>query len=355
MTAGVQDGGPLPGALVAGIAVLSLGLSAFFSGSETGLMSVSRSRLRRLHQLGHRRAKPLEKLLGRIEEPIMTCLIGNNLVNVLISAVVTADLSARMGAQGQWVAVGVVSISLILVGEILPKVLFREFPERLTLAAVRPLLLADRIFMPVRRLLVLYAGLWRLLLRRRNQRAGLDRRGLAALLLTYSVPDHHEEHFAQVMHRFLELAGLPLRGVMRPLAQLVTVRPDVTVQECLDLAAQSGFSRLPVATEDGRGLQGYVLVRDLLFLPPHERDRQVDPRLWRSLLLVDVRVSAYELFEELRSQGRQLAVLVDEAGNPLGMITLEDLIETVMGSISDEFDADPRLHGGLSGREKEEA
>lgn len=339
MIDGGQSSGPLPLAMVVGVAVVSLGLSAFFSGAETGLMSVSRSRLRRLHQQGHRQVKPLEKLLGRIDEPIMTCLIGTNLANVLISAVVTAELSARMGDQGQWAAMALVSCLVILLGEILPKVLFREFPERLTLAAVRPLRWADRVFMPVRSLLALYAGLWRRLLGRRSRTVGMDRRGLAALLLTYSVPDRHEQHFAQVMNRFLELAGLPLRGIMRPLEQLVKVRPDVSVKECLDLAASSGFSRLPVVTDDGQGLQGYVLVRDLLFLPPQDRDRPVDARLWRAFLLVDVRVSAYELFEELRSQGRQLAVLVDEAGNPLGMITLEDLIETVMGSISDEFDA----------------
>jgi putative hemolysin len=118
----------------------------------------------------------------------------------------------------------------------------------------------------------------------------------------------------------------------------VTVGPDVTVAECLATASESGFSRLPVTREDGRDLQGYVLVRDLLFLSLQEHDRILPRKFIRSFLLVDERMSPYELFEELRSQGRQLAVVVDGNGNPRGMITLEDLIETVVGSIQDEFD-----------------
>ena len=108
--------------------------------------------------------------------------------------------------------------------------------------------------------------------------------------------------------------------------------------DCLRAAARSGFSRLPITSEDGRLLQAYVLVRDLLFLPREDHDEVVPARLRRSILLVDGRMDAYELFEEMRGQGRQLAVVVDDDGNPVGLVTLEDLIETVIGSIDDEFD-----------------
>jgi CBS domain containing-hemolysin-like protein len=93
-----------------------------------------------------------------------------------------------------------------------------------------------------------------------------------------------------------------------------------------------------MTSEDGRLVQGYVLVRDLLFRPREEHERPVPRRLRRSILLVDERMDAYELFEEMRSQARQLAVVADSDGNPTGLITLEDLIETVVGSIADEFD-----------------
>ena len=143
---------------------------------------------------------------------------------------------------------------------------------------------------------------------------------------------------------YLELENITLGPIMRRLDKLVTVGPESTVRECLDTAARHGFSRLPITREDGRQLQAYLLVRDLLFLSMEEQDQLVPRKLWRSFLLVDVRMSPYELFEELRSQNAQLAVVTDPRGNLLGMITLEDLIETVIGSIHDEFDRDHRTY-----------
>jgi putative hemolysin len=195
------------------------------------------------------------------------------------------------------------------------------------------------ILSPVRWLLRGYTALWRRFLPTTDPRcAGLNRKNLAALLLTNTVSSDNDQRFAEALDRFIELAGYPLSKSMRPLDSLETVGPDVTVAECLAKASQSGFSRLPVTREDGRDLQGYVLVRDLLFLSAGEHGRILPRKFIRSFLLVDERMSPYEIFEELRSQGRQLAVVVDGSGNPRGMITLEDLIETVIGSIRDEFD-----------------
>jgi CBS domain containing-hemolysin-like protein len=136
------------------------------------------------------------------------------------------------------------------------------------------------------------------------------------------------------------LAGHPLTEIMRPLDHVVGVGPDTTVAECLQVAARSGFSRLPITREDGRRVQAYLLVRDLLFLPREDHDCRVPRKLWRTFLLVDERMSPYELFEEMRGQRRQVAFVVDANGNPRGLVTLEDLIEKVMGSIRDEFDPD---------------
>lgn len=325
-----------------GLGIFSLFMSAFFSGSETGYMSVSRVRLRHIETAGNPLARRLGSQLRNIENPILTCLIGTNLFNVFFTALVTTEFGARFGPRGDWLAVGFVSVLVILFGEILPKVLYREFPEKMSLASLPAVTLAMGLLLPVRWLLRLYTNLWRHILPEGEPgQEGLDRRSLAALLLTNTVPSEGDQRFAGAMDRFLELAGHPLSGIMKPLDQLVAVGPDVTMGECLAAAAESGFSRLPVTREDGHHLQGYVLVRDLMFL---SRDLHGDilPRKFiRPFLLVDERMSPYELFEELRSQERQLALVVDAIGNPLGMITLEDLIETVIGSIEDEFDAPP--------------
>ena len=322
-----------------GLGAFSLLLSAFFSGCETGYMSVSRVRLRHRPASDSAAVRRLRSQLRRIEDPILTCLIGTNLFNVFFTALVTAELSARFGAQGEWLALGLVSFLVIIFGEILPKVLYREFPEQLTLASAPAISAAMGLLSPVRWLLRGYSSLWnRLLPAKDSLRGNLNRRSLAALLLTNTVPNENDQRFAEVMDRFLELEGHPLSNSMRPLDSLVTVGPEATVAECLEVASKSGFSRLPVTREDGRDLQGYVLVRDLMFLSLEDHEHILPRKFIRPFLLVDERMSPYELFEELRSQGRQLAVVADGIGNPLGMITLEDLIETVIGSIQDEFD-----------------
>lgn len=323
-----------------GIVVVCLALSAFFSGTETGYMSVSRVRLRKSGLGNSLRGQQLSEHLKNIEDPILTCLVGTNLFNVMLSAVATMALTERFGQDGQWLAVVVVSTLVIVLGEILPKVIYREFPEVMTLASVPGIRVAMVFLKPLRMLLRSYLQIWQKLAPKSDSETGegLDRRNLAALLLSNSVPVAGDRRFVQAVDRFMEVASLTLGPIMRPLDELVTVGAETTVGACLEVAASSGFSRLPITREDGRQLQGYVLIRDLLFLSRDEHERIVPHKLWRSFLLVDVRMSPYELFEELRHQGQQVAVVVDPGGNPLGIITLEDLIESVIGSVTDEFD-----------------
>ncbi len=282
----------MDGTQVLVVLLVSLYMSAFFSGSETGFMSASRVRLKRAENSDALGARGLLKTLRNIEDPILTCLIGTNLFNVTFTALMTAELTTRYHSEGEWLSVLVCSVIIISLGEILPKVLYREFPERLTAASVPVVSVAMVLLTPVRWVLSWYTGLWRRMLPTDGTAGqGLDRRGLAALLLTNSAPNPDDRRFAESMDRFLQLAGHPLTRIMQPLAKVVRVGPETTVAECLRVAAQSGFSRLPITREDGHQLQAYILVRDLIFLPREEHDHLVPRKLWHTFLLVDERMS----------------------------------------------------------------
>ncbi len=315
-------------------------LSAFFSGSETGYMSVSRVRLNRQDFVGKDQVRRLLSQLKRLEDPILTCLIGTNLSNVIVTAVMTALMTARFGERGEWMTMVVVSTLVILFGEILPKVLYREYPEKMTLASVRWITVAMIVFAPARFLLRKYSEL----LKKAYPVADdgdselLDRGNLSALMQTNTVPTQGDKQFITVLDRYLTMGRLTLGPIMQPLDHLKTIDSETTVAACLQVAARSGFSRLPIIKNENGSLLGYILVRDLLFLPREDHLKVVPRKLWRSFLLVDVRMSPYELFEEFGSQNQQLAVVVEPSGAALGLITLEDLIETVIGSVSDEFD-----------------
>lgn len=324
--------------LVALILLLAILGSAFFSGCETGLMTASRVRLQRRAARGDRRVAALRGLRENLDDAILTCLVGTNLCNVLASSVATAVLLAALGEQGEWVAVLAASLVLVVFGEILPKILYREYPEQLSLRSVTLLRASRVVFSPLRWPLGAYAHL----LRRLQGPAvdavpGLDRRTVASLLAA-AEPATRERTFQATMERFLRLSSTHVAEVMQPLARVVSLPPGVTLREALDIAARSGFSRLPVRGTGGV-FAGYLLVRDLLLAGETLADDQPVPLdLLRSLHLVDAGLSPYELFEDLHAVGAQFAAVVDRAGRALGIVTLEDLIERVTGAIADEFD-----------------
>nr|MEE4266979.1 DUF21 domain-containing protein [Candidatus Krumholzibacteria bacterium] len=159
------------------VLVVGLLLSAFFSGSETGFMSVSRVRLRRSGQSESGQGRTLQELLRNIEDPILTCLIGTNLFNVMISAVLTVIMTSLLGDYGEWAAVALGATMVITFGEIVPKVLYLEFPETLTGRSVRGIRLAMLVFWPVRVLLLGYTRFLRFLQGRGGgNQESLDRR-----------------------------------------------------------------------------------------------------------------------------------------------------------------------------------
>ncbi len=324
--------------LVVIVGLICLIAAGFFSGAETGYMSVSRIRLRRL-EASDDRARRLRRQLQRIDDPIMSCLIGTNLFSVLFSALMTTAFTASFGLRGGGLALIVSATLLILFGEIGPKTLYREYPERLTLASVGPLGGFMVIVAPVRALLRVYSNLLRRMLPSSvgDEGTGLDRGSLTNLLLSNSLPETEDRRFRENLDRFLELAGNDLTRIMKPVAELVTVPPGASIRTAREVAAHSGFSRLPVLPPGGRTPAGYVLVRDMIFWSD-DLEEAIPETSIRSFLLVDAALSPYELFEEMHAQGHQMAMIVDRRGDALGMTTLEDLLEAVVGSIQDEFD-----------------
>jgi CBS domain containing-hemolysin-like protein len=330
--------------------------SAFFAGSETGLMSISRVRLRQLVRRGPVPHLPrLERLLSRVEEPILTFLIGNNLVNVLLGAVLTAAFGARWGGRGEWLAGAVTALLVITLGEIGPKVVFREYPERLTLA-VTPAIGGVMIALaPARIVLRAWVALWSRILPGGAAPGAsvLSREAVTALLLGHPELAGQDERFGDVLQRFLALGSRRLDEIMVPLSRVVAVPPGAGLAGAAALAVRSGYSRLPVADADG-GMAGWILARDLLLEAPCDPagEAAIPPALLRDCLFVDAGLTPYELFEEMQWQHQQMAIVVERDGRVLGLVTLENLVEAVVGRIADEFD-EPVVDGAVAdvGRE----
>jgi CBS domain containing-hemolysin-like protein len=324
------------------IVCVCLAASAFFSGVETGLMSVSRIRLHSLRRAGGEVRSPvLEALLDKIDDPILTTLIGTNLFNVFGSAVLAAALGARFGSRGEVAAVAVGSVLIITFGEILPKVLYREYPERLTLRSLPVLRAAMTLLAPVRVALMAWS---RLLSRLTPLPPGEEndarlRRDALASLLSVHPRAAGDAGFAEVIARCLDLSNLNLTVIMTPWQQASVLPRGTSAVDCRAAASASGFSRLPVHDAADRTVVGWLLARDLVITDlDWTAGEGIPDSLLRTCPYVDQAVSPWALFEEMRWQRQQMAIVVDATGNMVGLVTLEDLLEILVGSIEDEFD-----------------
>ncbi len=325
--------------VVVPVSVFCLAASAFFSGTETGLLSVSRIRLRGAARDGDaRRVGLLRRMLGRVEDPVLSCLIGTNLFNVLFGAFVTAVLTTRYGARGDVIAAVVVSALVIVFGEILPKVLYREFAERMTLASVRPLRGVMIVLAPLRAVLLGYSALLERVLpgRARRDGEGPGREGMASLLRAHG--GGGGRMFDELLGRCLQLADLNLGSLTTHMGRVVSLPLDASLSACRDAAAVSGYSRLPVHDGDASRPVGWILARDLLFRDDDDPWDGIPADLVRTCPYVDQGMSPWALFEEMRWQRQQMAIVTDSDGTPVGLVTLEDLLEMLVGSIEDEFD-----------------
>ncbi|MBK7702993.1 MAG: DUF21 domain-containing protein [bacterium] len=217
-----MSGALSPAAALAVLAVC-LTASAFFSGAETGLMSISRIRLRTLlRRQPHPGAAALRRLLARIEDPVLTCLIGTNLANVGFSAVLTAALATRYGNRGEFAAAAIAAVLVIVFGEIIPKVVYREFPERLSLASVRPLRAVMLLLAPARWVLLAYSSLLDRLLPGRGRRAEgavIGREAMHQLMAAHPAAAQ-DGRFTELLARCLALSDLNLDAVMTPWARV---------------------------------------------------------------------------------------------------------------------------------------
>ncbi len=325
-------------------------LHAFFSASEMALVSVSRLRIRYLAETGSRRARMVEKMQENPETFLSTTMVGINLFLILGATLASALLSRRFGDGGALIA-AVVMLPLILIfAEITPKNLSRTRATRMCLLLIYPLRAAYHILYPLVRVISwITAGLVR----------GLGVVPEANRLFT-SVDDIRlliEEGFRQGMlskdeermiARVFEFGEYDASDVMVPLIDVNLAPESATAGEIRRLISESGHTRIPIYRERVDRIIGIVQASDLVLLPAEEK---IGPYI-REPYIVPESKPLDELLEEMRTGNARMAIVVDEYGGVAGIVTLENIIEEIVGEIRDEYDLNEvspfRIKGGVA-------
>jgi len=306
--------------------------SGFFSGSETALTSLPLARLEAMRLRSGRLTRAgLARWADAPQSVLATILVGNNLVNILASALATSIAYRLAGDQGVAWVVGVMTLVVLVFGEITPKSLARQHAEWVSRRVAPTLLLLDLALRPVTWLLGLIVHA---LSRGRRGKAPVTEEDLVFML---RLAHRHAQLPAEarpMMESVLKLEHTVAREIMTPRPAVAMVDASWDSAQLRSFIAASAHSRFPVVNGSPDALVGVIHARALLRLEP---DQPWGDAILRPVYVPETR-TASELLEDFRRRGQHLAVVLDEFGGLSGVVTLEDVLELVVGEIEDELD-----------------
>lgn len=321
------------------VAVL-VALSAFFSSAETALTTVNRVKVRSLAEEGDRRALVLQKVLDRNSKMISAILIGNNIVNISASSLTTVWVTKHFGSLAVGVGTGVLTLVVLLFGEIVPKSTAMIKAEKLALSDARIIYFLMQALTPVIFLVDKLSGFIMFLLRidpsqRQNQMTETE-------LKTYVDVSHEdgiiETEEREMIYNVFEFSDTVAKDIMIPRIDMSTVSVDAGYEELFSVFKENMYTRIPVYEGDNDNMIGLVNIKDFMF-DARPESFQIRDILREAYYTYEYKKTA-DLMMEMRKSPFNVAFVLDEYGSCVGMITLEDLLEEIVGEIRDEYDAD---------------
>lgn len=328
--------------------IILIGLAAYLAASETALMRVSRIRVRYLVDKKVRKADRLEKLIDDPDRFLPTLLLLM-LVVQLTSASLATWLTTRLTHNaGIGVAVGtaVITVLMFIFGELVPKAAASHNSEGVALAVTRPITLISRIFRPVALLFELTArGILRLLRREETGREGIvtDEGEIKSLVSVAEEHDVIEEEEKEMIHSVFEFSDTLVREVMVPRPDMVALPAGASVKDALVLTLEHGYSRIPVYHGELDKIIGVLYAKDLMkHLKDGRLDYPVRDMVREAFFIPETKVLS-DLLKDFQKKKVHMSVVIDEYGTVVGLVTIEDLLEEIVGEIFDEFDREISL------------
>lgn len=320
--------------------IILLCLSAFFSSSETALTTVNQIRMRTLADNGDRRAARVLHVTGNPGKMLSAILIGNNIVNLSASSISTSLAIHLFGNTGAGIATGILTFLILIFGEVTPKTMATIKADSMSLTVAAPIGLLMKILTPVIFIInKLSLGLMFLLhvniKDAQKKMTEEELRTIVDVSQENGVIEHEER---DMIHNLFDFGDAEAKEIMVPRIDMTFVQADATYQEVLDIFRQDMFTRLPVYEDSTDNVIGIINMKD--FLLQNDTPEFSVRNLLREPYFTYEHKNTADLFLEMRKSSISLAIVLDEYGVTAGLITLEDLLEEIVGEIRDEYDAD---------------
>ena len=319
------------------ILILLIGLSAFFSSAETALTTVNKIRIRNLAEAGDKSAVTLTKVLEDQGKMLSAILVGNNVVNLPASSMSTTLAMNIWSNKAVGVATGVLTLVILVFGEISPKTISTLYSEKISLKYAKFIYLFMTVMTPVIYAVnVLSSGFLRLVHVDPNRK----QEAITEDELRTIVEVSHEEGVIEseekkIINNVFDFGDSVAKDIMVPRIDMAMVEVDATYDELIDIFREEKYTRMPVYEETTDNVIGIINMKDVLLIDRNEEFHIRD--LLREPLYTYEYKNTAELMVEMRQTSNNMIIVLDEYGATAGMITLEDLLEEIVGEIRDEY------------------
>ncbi len=315
-----------------------VGLSGFFSGSEIALIGISRAKVNQLVKEKVKGAASLYKLKSNPSRMLATLNLGTNLVNVGSSALATAVSLEIFGNNGLAIAIGIMTFVLLVFGEITPKAYCNANAIKISLKVSRVILVFSYIFYPF---VLLFEKITNAMLKvvgSSHQPPPITEQEIYSVIEQGLEDKALQKHEGELVHGALKFDDIVIRAVMTPRTKMFMLPAKTLLFDAMPLISKSGYSRIPIYKDTPDQIVGILNVRDLLkHLEKDEKMLSLES-LSRKPIFVSQEQRISKLLREMQGRQTHMAIVVDEFGGVEGCVTLEDLLEEIVGEIMDETD-----------------
>lgn len=321
------------------LVILLIG-SGFFSASETALMSLSKIRIRHMQEEGVKGAKLVASLTEDPNKLLSSILIGNNVVNIAATSISTSLFLELLGANGVAVATAVMTVLVLIFGEITPKTIAANSSEKVAIAVSKPIQLIIFILRPV--VWVFNIITWVIF-----KLLGVDNKTNQPYIteeeLKTMVNVGHEEGVLEIEEREIinnvfEFGDMQAKEAMKQRLDIIGIDVNESYENIIKTFRNEQFSRIPVYNESMDDIIGILNIKDIIFLSDEEISNFDIKKYLREPFFTYEFKKISQLLEEMKVSKSQMAIVLDEYGATSGLVTIEDLIEVIVGDIEDEYD-----------------
>lgn len=312
--------------------------SAFFSASETALVSVSPSKVDELVAKKVKNSKLLRKMKDNPHKLIITVLIGNNIVNIGASAYAAVIFTDKFGSSGVGIATGIMTFLILVFGEITPKSFAHQYSAGFALMIAKPIYVLQIALFPLVWFFDKIVVISNKLIGTEKQPSVTE--GEIMAMLNIGIREGSiEKQERELIENVLEFNDIEVEEVMTPRVSIDALSSEMTIQEAVDYAIKHSHSRLPVYNKDLDHIVGVISIKELLrYFDECSPRKKLKSLKLNSPLEVPFSKKINKLFREFQRKHQHIAIVIDEYGGTAGLVTMENLLEEIVGDIVDEFD-----------------